>query len=725
MSIEALQSGSEVDLREYVDVVRRRKLWVLAAFAVTMAACAVFVQAADPIYTTEARLVVSAPGDKMSMVETDNPLAELLAQARPDSLPTQLQAMQTPVFLREAQQRVTRKLPPGTRGPDVRVENLEGTEIIAVRVTCGDPEFAAEYANAIVALHLEEGQAQALKGIRDALAFTEREEERARDGLERSELHLLRFRKERRVEELTAEEQSRAREALDLESRVRELGADTASAAVEVQDLRRAIAEQPEKISDVVERDNPRLQQLRDLLADLEQRRSIALVDYKPASSVIQQLDAQIKGVREDLRREPKVRLERSQLPNPERRSLALRLEEREGELRRLQAEQNRTAAALQTAKARLPGNLGESEIRLAALTRERDQAQKTHSLFLDRVQDLRIREKAHRPEARVLLPAPTPGRPSFPNPQRMFLIAAVLGLMLGVGCAFLAERLDDRVQTAQEAVQLTHAEMLGHVPRLPAQQQVLLSGLATRPELAESYRTLRSSIAFEALEQPLHTLLITSALRGEGKSLTSVNLAAAMAADGKRVVLIDADLRRASVHALLNVPVSPGLSDLLTGKTTPDQALQPAPGGFSVICAGPEPDNPSELLNTPAMEALLKVLRGRFQFDVVLIDSSPCALVTDALVLASKVDGVLLVVDAGHTPRNALCYARELLARARARVVGTVFNRVSGRNAAYYGRYGVYGHSHPSDSRWPIRSPWAAAPEVVQGPAGRGPEQA
>lgn len=713
MSIETIQSGSDVDLRECVDVVRRRKVWLLAAFAVTMAACAGFVHTADPIYTTEARLVVSAPSDNMSMVETENPLGELLAAARPDSLPTQLQAMQTGPFLNRAQERVTRKLRKGARGPEVRVENLEGTEIIAVRVTCGDPEYAAEYANAIVNLHLEQGQAQALAGIRDALAFSEREEGRARQSLQKAEMRLLAFRKERKLEELSAAEQSRIREALDLESRVRELGADVGSTAVEVQDLRRALASQPEKIVDVLERENPRLQQLRDMLAELQRRRSIALVDYKPTSPTIQQLDAQIKGVREDLAREPAVRIERSQLPNPERRALALRLNEREAELRRLRAEKNRVTAELATLKRRLPSNLGESEIRLASLTRERDQAQKIHSLFLDRVQDLRIREKAHRPEARVLLSAEPPRRPSFPNPQRMFMIAAVLGLMLGLGCAFLAERLDDRVQTPQEAVHLTQAGMLGHVPRLAKHDARVLGAACERPDLAEAYRTLRSSIAFEALDQPLHTLLITSALRGEGKSLTSVNLAAAMAADGKRVALIDADLRRPNLHKLLHQVPSPGLSDLLTGRATVEQALLDVPAGFSVICAGQTPENPSELLNTPAMEALLTELRSRFRFDLVLVDSSPCAVVTDALILAGKVDGVLMVVDAGHTPRNALCYARDLLARARARVVGTVFNRVSGRNAGYYGRYGVYGHSNGTggdSSRWYARSNGSAS---------------
>lgn len=698
MSMETLQSGSEVDLGEYLAIVRRRKVWLLIGFALTLAACAIFVRLADPIYTTEAQLVVEAEVEGVSMVETDNPLSPLLALARPDSLTTQLQAMQIGPFLQQAEERVGRKPRAGALGPSVKVENLEGTQIIAVRVTCGDPKFAADYANAIVDLHIEQSQAQALSGIREALRFTEGETRRAQADLESAEHRLLRFRKGHRVEQVTAAEEGRLRQILDLETRARQVGADLASATAEVADIERSLAAEPSRITEVVERDNPRIQQMQDQLKEVTLRHELALIDFKPNSPVVQQLDAQIRQLKQHIAREPPTRKEHSQAPNPARRTLEMRLQERQEEARRLRLEQNRVQAELNTRRQQLPSDLGETEVRLAALTRERDQVQKILSVFTDRLQDLRIREKANRPGARVLLRADAPRRPSFPDPKRLYPVAVVLGLMLGLGCAFLAERLDDRVYSAHDVEQLTHSELLGYVPRLALPSSRLLVQLPTHSEVADSYRMLRSSIAFEALDGPLTSLLVTSAARGEGKSLTCVNLATAMAIDGKRVILIDADLRRPSVHTLLEIERGEGLTDVLSGRARLEDVIRSGQHpNLDVITAGSLPDNPAELLNTPLMSEILIALIAAHRYDLVLIDSSPCAVVTDALLLAGKVDGVLLVVDAGRTHKASLSYARYLLSRARARLVGTVFNRVSGSSGRYYGRYGMNAAAHES----------------------------
>jgi capsular exopolysaccharide synthesis family protein len=423
----------------------------------------------------------------------------------------------------------------------------------------------------------------------------------------------------------------------------------------------------------------------------LEQRHAVALVDYKPSSPVVQQLDAQLSDMRRRIEREPAVRKSRTRVVNTQHLELSARLREREDELRRLRGQYHRVNAELQARTQQRPaGQLGAWEVRQTALVRDRDQAQKMYTLFLDKLQDLRIREKANRPGARVLLRATPPGRPSFPDPTRILLVACVLGLILGLAGAFLSERLDDRVHTPEEAERLSQSATLAHVPDIGLQAPRLVSELPAHSSISESYRILRSAIAFEALDEPIQTLLITSVTRGEGKSLTSVNLAAAIAMDGKRVLLVDADLRRPSVHALLHVGSQPGLSDFLSHRCGLSQIIRRATdAGFDVIPSGPIPSNPSELLNTARMTELLNTLAG--DYDVILVDSSPCTLVTDALVLAAKVSGVILVVDVGRTQKVALRHARELLERARARVIGMVFNRAGRDGWPYYGRYGYY----------------------------------
>lgn len=694
MSLEPVQTEADVDLREYVEVTWRRKWVVLSVLLLSLAACYALIRVSDPIYASEARFVVEAEAPRVNMVEVENPLAMMLAKTQPDSLPTQIQLMRTGTFFVEAQKRVEKKLPPEIEAPSVHIENLEGTQIVAVRVESGDPKYSAELANAMVGLHLENLHQQSMQSIRKAMAFVGREVSGAHRELVRAEDRLAIFRKQYRIEEATARQEQQFRESLDLQSRTRQLRADLAGIEAEVQDLSAQLANEPETLEQVTELDNPRVQQLRDQLADLEQKRVAALVDYKPTSPIVKQLDVQIADLSRRLQAEPLTRANKTRIPNPSHLQLTVRLRAREDELRRVRAEYNRANGELQARQATGTNkDLGAWEVRLTGLTREREQTEKRYALLLEKLQDLRIREKANVTPARVLSAATAPVRPVFPDPYRMYTVAAALGLILGLCCAFLAERWDDRVHTPEEAERLTHVGLLGHVPQMGLQSPRLVSQLPAHSAVSESYRALRSSIAFAALDAPVRTMMVTSMARGEGKSLTTVNLATAMAMDGKRVILIDADLRRPNIHSLLRLEREPGLTNLLYERCSLESAIRAtATPNLHVICSGPIPSHPSELLNTPRMTELLDTLSG--QYDLVIIDTPPCLPVTDALVLSAKVDGVVLVVDVGKTRKGALRYARELLHRARARVLGVVFNRAGRDGGMFYGRYGY--RSHP-----------------------------
>lgn len=689
MSLEPVQTEADVDLREYVEVTWRRKWVVLSVVMLALAACYALIRVSDPIFASEARFVIEAEAPRVNMVEVDNPLAAMLTKTQPDTLPTQIQVMRTPAFFDSARKRVKAKLPPGADGPSVQVQNLEGTQIVSVRVECGSPKYAAELANSMVNLHLERLHAHSMKGIREALAFVEREVSGARGELARSEDRLALFRKQYRLEEATARQEQQFRESLDLTSRVRQLRADQSGLEAEVSDLRSQLANEPETLTQVTELDNPRVQQLRDRLAELEQQRAAALVDYKPTSPIVKQLDVQIDDVSKRLQKEPITRENKTKIPNPSHLQLTTRLREREDELRRVRGEYNRANGELQARQATsTPTDLGAWEVRLGALNRDKDQTEKRHAVLLEKLQDLRIREKANVMPARVLSSADVPEKPVFPDPTRMYTVAAALGLILGLCCAFLAERWDDRVHTPEEAERLAHVGLLGHVPQMGLQSPRLVSQLPAHSIISESYRALRSSIAFAALDAPVRTMMVTSMARGEGKSLTTVNLATAMAMDGKRVILIDADLRRPNIHSLLRLDREPGLTNLLYDRCSLETAIRPtATPNLHVICSGPIPSHPSELLNTTKMTELLDTLAA--DYDLVMIDTPPCLPVTDALVLSAKVDGVVLVVDVGKTRKGALRYARELLHRARARVLGVVFNRAGRDGGMFYSRYG------------------------------------
>lgn len=214
------------------------------------------------------------------------------------------------------------------------------------------------------------------------------------------------------------------------------------------------------------------------------------------------------------------------------------------------------------------------------------------------------------------------------------------------------------------------------------------------RSPASEAYRTLRTNLQFASLEQPLVTLVVTSAGPDEGKSTTLANLAVTMAQGGKPTILVDCDLRRPSQHTIWDMPNEEGLTTALISESkTPRLALQ-ATGvdDLKLLTSGPLPPNPADLIGSARMEAIIEALKK--QADMVLFDAPPVTAVTDAALLASKLDGALLVLRAGGTRREHAEQARALLEKGQTRIVGAVLNDapLDTSLGGYYGSYEAYG---------------------------------
>jgi capsular exopolysaccharide synthesis family protein len=206
------------------------------------------------------------------------------------------------------------------------------------------------------------------------------------------------------------------------------------------------------------------------------------------------------------------------------------------------------------------------------------------------------------------------------------------------------------------------------------------------RSPISEAYRQLRTNLSFYSLDEPIRTLVVTSPAPEEGKSTTVANLAVTMAQGGRRTILVDCDLRRPSLHTLFNLPAEPGLTNLVLGDCE-EPPLQPtAVENLWLLASGPKPPNPADLLGSRKIDQIIAQLIG--MADIVLFDAPPVVAVTDAAVLGSKVDGVLLVVSAGKTRRDQAERAKEMLEKARARIVGATLTN-SSENSAIGGYYG------------------------------------
>jgi polysaccharide biosynthesis transport protein len=287
-----------------------------------------------------------------------------------------------------------------------------------------------------------------------------------------------------------------------------------------------------------------------------------------------------------------------------------------------------------------------------------------------------------------ILAPAITPTSPVSPRPARNAALALLVGTILGVGAAFVRDQLDDVIWEDEDVTTATGRPVLGHVPLWEEgendDRSVVL--LAPSSPAAEAFRTLRTNLQFLSVDDPTRTILVTSTKTGEGKSTTAANLAVAAAMSGARVLLVGADLRKPTVHRLFGISAVNGLSDVLAGRLELEEALRDVGvDELRVLPSGETPPNPVELIASSRMDHL--IAQARQAADLVIFDGTPALGVADALALAPRVDGVLLVADAGHTERRGLRAATERLSGVGARVLGATLNRIQARGS-YYGYY-------------------------------------
>lgn len=276
-------------------------------------------------------------------------------------------------------------------------------------------------------------------------------------------------------------------------------------------------------------------------------------------------------------------------------------------------------------------------------------------------------------------------GRQVAPRPTYNLVLGLLLGLGSGLALALALDTLDRSVKTGPQAEATTRSPVLGVVPRLDRGQRG--SPVAGTDPVAESYRTLRTGVRFADPDQPVRLFMVTSASPGEGKTTTAVNLAIALAQSGERTVLVDADLRRAHVATMLGLEGAVGVTSVITRTAELGDALQTWQHGLMVLPAGALPPNPSEMLGSQAMTRLLSDLDE--WADTIVVDAPPVLPVTDAVVLSTQVDAVILVVRAGKTQRGQAAEARRRLDGVGAHVIGSVLNAVKRSTAAgYYAAY-------------------------------------
>jgi polysaccharide biosynthesis transport protein len=441
------------------------------------------------------------------------------------------------------------------------------------------------------------------------------------------------------------------------------------------------------------------LQKLREQEADLKIQVAQLSTQFGPSYPKVAQLNSQLKEVSAQIVLEMKKVVSRV-------RSDYLTAQQRESMLR----------AALEKQKQEA-NQLNESAIEYSQLKRDVETYRTLYEGLMQKLKEAGVTAGLRSNNIRTVDRARVPTAPSEPNIPRNLAFALALGLTTGIGLAFLLEGIDNTVRTPEQAQAISALPSLGMIPlgskngtestrkklSVTSSKEAVELVTQSRPQsqMAESYRALRTSLLLTSLGAPPKVILVTSALPQEGKTTTSINCAIVLAQKGTRVLLIDADLRRPGIHKTLGIGPRTGLSNVLTGSTTLSQAVVRSgvlPTLF-VLPAGTPPPNPAELLASSNMKDVLAELSE--QYDHIVVDTPPTLSVTDAVVMSTRADAVVLVIRSGQTTKQALRRARDILMQVNARVCGVLLNAVDLTSPDYYYYYeyqGKYGQRYYRD---------------------------
>ena len=731
---------------EYLRILIKRKWVVLGCLVTIFSVVAIATLKTTPVYEAGGTIAINKPDTTLNF---QNSATFSLDYYDPSELDTEVKILQSDLLAMQ----VIRELnldrrpefagqvppPPSTSidlAPDplqsdparassmiggfkgsLRVNLFPNTRIIEVHYRSPDPQMAANVVNTLMQTYVENNFKARFESTMQASDWLSKQLVDLQMKVETSQEKLVRYQKEHEIlgadekqnitmaklDELNKELTAAESERMDKEAlyRLVESGDPDAIASS---------ASAIEEASSGSQSSTALLSTLRSRQADLKIQAADLSTQFGPSYPKLNQLNNQLKEIDSQIQGEMK--------------KVAAKVR---GQYSAALQRENMLHAALDKQKQEA-NKLNESAITYTLLKRDVDTNRQLYEGLLQKLKEAGVSAGLKSNNFRIVDGARPPTAPIEPNIPRNLLSAAVLGLASGIGLAFLIEGLDNTVRTTEQAQVISGVASLGMIPlgsksaregpnpkRLviaTSKEAVeLVTQVRPQSQMAESYRALRTSLLLSNLGAPPRVIMVTSALPQEGKTTTSINTAVVLAQKGVRVLLIDADLRRPSIHKTLGMGPHSGLSNVLTGSTTLEQAITRTtvlPNLF-VLPAGTPPPNPAELLASSNMRDVLNQLRE--QYDHIVIDTPPSLSVTDAVVLSPRADAVVLVIRSGQTTKQALRRSRDILMQVNAKVVGVLLNAVDlsspdyyyyyeyrGKYASYYRDEGSSGHDHEEE---------------------------
>ena len=676
---KAKATQREIHLRDYLVELDRYKRSIIAVFVVALASTILYLAKQGTVYQAQATVIIE-PKQVQQVVLPQS------AQAITQDQETQMEIIKTtPVLASVAKQvnlttahegtlefsRVVKQLRKG-----IRIGFLRNTKMVTIGAKHVNPQRARDIADAIAQAYIDQDRYSRQQSQQKAVRRLSTQLADLRIQLRNSEEAFQRFRESEEM--ITLDD--RREEELELMSKL-----NASYVAARANRL---------EIEAVIDR----------LASEGSVDRSVPLALLN--SSIFHRLATQLTQLKTELADEKKLFKDTypgvielsSRVQLTERRIL----EELKGQRDFLKAQED-SFLSRQEAKRKETLGLSGKEREYMTLEREAMANREMYNALLTKVKEASLVGEADLGNIRIVEPAELPTDP-IGNKRLTLALGGTLGLFLGVGSAFFLKYLENAIRTPDDVAEHLGLPVLGVVPQVAkakgARLPPIIAGEDPEAAQAEAYRNVLASVLFSGAADPPKTILVTSAGPKEGKSLTVVNMAVALAQMGKNVLVVDANLRGPILHSVFNLDRDNGLSTVLSKEMTTNEAIvKSIPGqgeaiglaNLSVLTSGKQVAGPSELIGTPGMKELIRHVQE--QYDVVLLDSAHVLGISDTVLLAAEVDGVMLVVKTGETTRKALRMTMERLERVGAKMCGVLLNNVDFRRDRYfcYYHYGYY----------------------------------
>ena len=588
---------------------------------------------------------------------------------------------------------------------NLRAQEVGDTSLVEIKYSDPSPALAAEIANAVAAMFIEQNVKSRYDSTMQAADWLSKQLADLQIKMETSQAKLLQYGKEHNIVG-TDDKQNLTTEKL--EELNRELTAAQADRIAKESLYRVALSGNAQSLSAVLQ--DPILNALRQRETELQAQYALLDINFGPGYPKIVEIKTQLEDIDRSYQKQVKEGVNRI-------KSDYQAAANRESMLQDALAAQTKTA-----------DQLNENAIEYKVLKQEADSNRQVYDGLLQQLQEASLAAGLDSSNIRVVDKARVPSHSAVPNIPRNLEFALLIGLVSGIGIAFGLEAIDTTVRTPEQVESISRLPTLGVIPfestiseaaagaskthplrRVSSSNAMappLISYLKPQSAPAEAYRALRTSILLSNVYRPPRTILVTSSVPRDGKTVTSINIAIVLAQMGKRILLLEADMRRPSFYRIFDLKNKAGLSNILTGGAKDNEAIHATvqPNLF-VIPAGPVPPHPAELLGSSLTDELLE--KWSQEYDHVIVDSPPVISVTDPVLLSAKTDAVLLVVRFRQTTSAHLHRTCNLLQSVNADVLGVVLNAADLTSPDYY----YYNHSSYVDNHVEEndgRSEWA-----------------